>query len=130
MLLDTHVLVWVALADPKLGKIAHRRIDQALINGHRIAVSAISFWELGMLVEKGRLVLDVDKTRTLALRSGIEELPIDGAVGIAAARLTSFHGDPADRLIVATARIEKLTLVTADKAILKWKGVVTTNAAN
>ena len=128
MLLDTHVLVWIALADPGLGRNARARLDKAMLAGSDIAVSAISFWEIGMLVEKGRLAIDPEQTRTQALRVGIREIVVDGGLGIAASQLASFHGDPADRIIVATARQEGLPLLTADRKILGWKAVKTIDA--
>ncbi|MEP6865970.1 MAG: PIN domain-containing protein, partial [Deltaproteobacteria bacterium] len=59
--------------------------------------------------------------RTFATRQGIQEEPIDGVVGIEAAELPDSHGDPADRILVATALLRGLTLVTADEVLLGWK---------
>lgn len=60
--------------------------------------------------------------RRKVLERGIREAPVDGAVGIQAAELKEFHGDPADRIIVATALANLATLMTADKPILRWRG--------
>ncbi|WP_420634495.1 type II toxin-antitoxin system VapC family toxin [Candidatus Palauibacter sp.] len=122
ILLDTQILIWIRIGDGRLGKRALRRIDRALQQGD-MAVSAISFWEIAMLQEKGRLEIrqDVAAWRRNLLRDGLVEIPVDGATGIRATRLPGFHSDPADRLIVATA-LEGHRLLTADRRILDWPG--------
>jgi PIN domain nuclease of toxin-antitoxin system len=123
IVLDTHVLVWLDGATGDLGSEAAGRIEQEFAED-RVAVSAISFWEVAMLVAKGRL----EMARPLALwreellSAGVQELAIDGRVGIQAAELSDFHGDPADRLIVAGALQGGWPLVTADQRILGWRG--------
>jgi PIN domain nuclease of toxin-antitoxin system len=119
ILLDTHVLLRYALGDRKLGKRATRSIDGALRRSE-LCVSALSFWEIAMLVEKRRLKLSDTPTafRALTLRQGIIEHPLDGAIAIRSAELTGLHGDPADRMIAATAISTGSTLVTADAQVL------------
>ena len=121
-LLDTHVLVRYLMGDKKLGRRAVASIDKALPDDE-VFVSAISFWEVAMLVERRRLDLDmtVAAFRTLSLRHGIHEEALDGELGIAAAELPDSHTDPADRMLVATAILRGLTLVTADDMLLNWK---------
>ena len=123
IVLDTHVLLWLDRGDAKLGEATRLLIDQAHQAGD-LAVSAISFWETAMLLRKGRIELgiSVDPWRQAFLASGLREIAVDGAVGIAAVALDGFHGDPADRLITATALLEGATLLTADQEILDWKG--------
>ena len=77
-----------------------------------------------MLVDKGRIRMNIDpiRWRSELMAIGLREHPGSGDIGIQAAALPDFHGDPADRLIVATAMQERATLATADKAILGWKG--------
>ena len=125
ILLDTHALIWLDEGNPRLGVEARRRIDGALADD-ALAVSAITFWECAMLRAKGRIVLGMEMARWRAelLGYGLMELPVSGDLGIAAAELPSFHGDPADRLIVATAIRESALLVTADERILGWDGSV------
>lgn len=122
ILLDTHVLVRYLMGDRKLGRRAVASIDKALPDEHAF-VSAISFWEVAMLVERKRLELDLTVTafRSLALRHGIHEELVDGEIGISAAELPGSHADPADRMLVATAMLRGLTLITADETLLKWK---------
>jgi PIN domain nuclease of toxin-antitoxin system len=122
ILLDTHALAWLDAGSPRLGTRSRRLADQAL-RENRLAISAISFWEIGMLLAKGRLELRLDQAQWRAdlLRAGLLELPITGAIGLQAAALDDFHGDPADRLIVATALASTARLITADERILDWK---------
>ena len=122
ILLDTHVLVWLDEASPRLGSTAIAQIDAAFQEGE-VAVSAISFWEVAMLVEKGRIRMEMDLGvwRNDLLEQGVIELPVSGEIGIKAAGFEPFHGDPADRLIAATALQHSLTLITADEKLLNCK---------
>jgi len=121
-LLDTHVLVWLDEANPRLGPGAIKKIDAAFQAGNAM-VSAISFWEVSMLVRKGRIRLELDLRvwRNDFIQQGLIELPVTGEIGIEAAGLEQFHGDPADRLIAATALQHSLTLITADEKLLSCK---------
>ncbi|RLA95171.1 MAG: PIN domain nuclease [Deltaproteobacteria bacterium] len=121
LILDTHVLVWLDEGNPRLGTQALEAIDHALADG-QLGVATISFWEIGMLVEKGRLEIqtELDTWRVELLKNGLIEIPLDGPTALCAAQLDDFHGDPADRLIVATALKTSATLVTADRRILSW----------
>ena len=123
ILLDTHVLVWLDEGSPRLGRKSREMIDEGL-NDEELAVSAISFWEVAMLVRKQRLSLltPVSKWTQDLLHQGLIERPVNSEIGITAAELPDYHGDPADRLIMATAISNSATLVTADKNILNWNG--------
>lgn len=122
IVLDTHVLVWQEQGDRRLGRRARRTLESALLAGDA-AVSAISFWEIGMQVRKNRLDfrLDPDVWRRDLLEQGLVEIPVDGRIACRAGLLARMHGDPADRIIVATA-LEGHQLVTADRQILDWPG--------
>ena len=122
ILLDTHVLLWLLLDDSRLGDQTRQVIYTAWAESE-VAVSAITFWEVAMLHEKGRLNLlaDIDSWRVNLLESGLTEIGVDGRLGIRAATLQDFHADPADRVIVATT-LEGHRLVTADRRILGWSG--------
>jgi len=126
ILLDTHVLVWLLSDEQQLGKQTRQLINDAWPNDEA-AVSAISFWEVAMLQDKGRLVLtpDLMAWRTGLLDDGLIELPVTGQIGILAVSLEDFHKDPADRLIVATA-LNGHQLVTVDENILDWPGSIST----
>ena len=122
LLLDTNALLWMRRGDSRLGRVARREIERAW-QSDELAVSAISFWEVGMLVDKGRIRLadDVRAWRRDHLEQGMVEIPLDGETAIRAVQLTNFHADPADRLIVATALAGHL-LITSDRRILEWPG--------
>lgn len=118
ILLDTHALYWLATADKKLGRASRARIDHALA-ADKLAVSAISFWELALLAQKKRIEAgDIEEMRRIAIDSGIVECPLDGPTAILSAKLDSDHKDPADRFIAATALRHRATLVTADERLL------------
>ena len=122
ILIDTHVLLWHERGDQRLGQRAREEIGRSW-SENEAAVSAISFWEVGMQIRKDRLGfhLDLDAWRRDLLRLGLVEIPVDGAIAARAGLLHDIHGDPADRLIVATA-LEGHRLVTADRGILAWPG--------
>lgn len=125
MLLDTHALVWLDEANPRLGKCALSTIDLSL-KSKSLYVSSISFWEIAMLIEKNRLEISmsVDLWRKSLLDNGLQEIPLTGNIAIQSALLNDFHGDPADRMIVATAMQATAKLCTADRKILAWGGNV------
>jgi len=125
IVLDTHVLVWLAEGDSSLGTRARKLADQALLDDE-LAVSAISFWEIALLQKRGRLQLvqHIVAWRTRLLSWGLTEIPVTGDIGIAANTLAKFHKDPADRLITATAFLNGAFILTADKRILQWSGKV------
>lgn len=124
ILLDTHSLVWLDQATRDLGGTAREMADQALRSG-RLATSVMSFWEVSMLLAKGRLGIGATPEawrRDLLTKWGLVELPMTGEIAIAAVELTDFHTDPIDRLIVATAQAHAARLITADRRILVWPG--------
>ena len=122
LLLDTHALVWLSEGCDKIGTESVQLIDKAL-KGNELYVSSISFWEVAMLSEKGRieLFLSIDAWREELINNGLQEIPLSGEIAIKSAFLNDFHGDPADRMIVATAINAGMTLCTADRKILEWR---------
>lgn len=125
MLLDTQATLWHRLGDPQLGPRAREAIDQAWLS-NELAISAITFWETAMLRDKGRIRFpdDVLQWRLMLLAQGYVEIPINGEIAARAGLLLDIHGDPADRIIVATA-LEGHHLVTSDRKILSWPGQLT-----
>ena len=121
LLLDSHVLVWLAADHPRLGARAGRAIDRALARDG-VGVSSFSYWEIETLVLRKRIrgLISAEELRAQAVALGLAELEVDGSIAIAAARLRAFHGDPADRILVATAQSKNATLVTADEHLLEW----------
>jgi len=121
IVLDTHVLAWVASDDRKLGRKTRALIDRQWPHG-KVAVCAMSFWEIALLHARRRLHLPVgvDQWRSELLAAGLLELAVDGGAGIHAVSLGGLGDDPADRLIVATALQHSAALVSADERLLEW----------
>lgn len=121
ILIDTHVLIWLDEGSGSLGEKSRVLIDQALQEG-KLTISAISFWEIAMLVQKKRvqIKMNLEAWRRNLLEQGLIEIPIHGTIALLAGQLRDFHGDPADRIIVATALESSATLITADEKILTW----------
>ncbi|MFM8768780.1 MAG: type II toxin-antitoxin system VapC family toxin [Rubrivivax sp.] len=121
VLLDTHIWLWWLLGQNELGPKDRQRLHTLVAAGTPPSVSAISLWEVQMLVSKGRLPLSMPLNRWLPLATSPETvriLPLDADVVLAVNELPeSFHGDPADRIIVATARAHGLPLLTRDMNI-------------
>lgn len=121
LLLDTHIWIWMMDGSRReLSVQAVREIEDASARG-RVLVSTISAWEVAMLETKGRLRLSMDVRQWVergisAPGMRLAELSVDVAVD--SARLTEVHGDPADRILIATARRTGATLVTRDRRIL------------
>ena len=124
ILADTHALIWLRTADDRLGRGARRTLDDALIDGE-LAVSSMTFWEVALLRARGRLGFpeDVRLWRRELLAQGLVEFVPDGEIAIRAGLLRDLHGDPADRIIIATAQAGH-THVTADETLLGWPGQV------
>jgi PIN domain nuclease of toxin-antitoxin system len=117
LLLDTHILLWGLLEPVRLAKRVLREL-QSLEN--EIWLSPISIWEIHILAEKGRIVLNTDPSSWL--RMALKTLPYHEArmnheIAICSRTLKLTHEDPADRFLAATAFIYDLTLVTADKRL-------------
>jgi PIN domain nuclease of toxin-antitoxin system len=130
IVVDTHVLVWWAnQSNDKLSKTAKNHLQKAEKLDGGIIASAISAWEIAILVSKGRLILSMDVEDWLdnvAALPGLCFLPVDRYTLVQSTRLPEpFHQDPADRIIVATARGLNLPLVTADQLISAYSHVRT-----
>ena len=125
ILLDTHALVWLANDDPALGEQSCSMALAARAES-RLAISAISFWEIALLATKGRLELRDEPAalRAQLLDAGIVELPLTGDIALLAVGIPDLPSDPADRFIVATAMTHDATLVTADARLLRWRSEV------
>lgn len=128
IVLDTHTVVWWVSSDATLSKKAKATIEQVL-DGGKILVSAITAWEIAMLVEREKLVLSLDVASWLQTVSAIDALrfvPVDPEIAINSVNLPGkFHKDPADRMIVATARKFGVPLVTKDEKIRAYSHVKT-----
>ena len=113
LLLDSHVLLWWLADDPRLGAKARGAISEG---ENEVAVSAATVWEIEIKKAAGKLRTDADLWETVR-EGGFRELAITADHARDAATLPAHHRDPFDRMLVAQARREGLTLVTADPAI-------------
>jgi PIN domain nuclease of toxin-antitoxin system len=123
LLLDTHTMLWLTEQVPKLGRAARQKCDEALA-ANEIAVPTAIFFELGWGVRGGRIEgpESVRKWRDRLLTMGVREIALSAEIAMVAVKIEDLHGDPFDRFIVATAVVERATLLTADRAILAWPG--------
>ena len=133
LLLDTHAWLWLVQGEQQFSDENLALIEQAAREA-RLRVSAISVWEVAMLEVKGRIALSLD-CHTWVRRAldvpGLNLLTLEPDILIDSSRLPGiFHGDPADRIIVATARARGACLLTRDGKILEYAkhGVVAAKA--
>lgn len=123
ILLDTHVWLWFSQKNEAIKPKIQKLIDKAIVDSE-LFLSAISVWELAMLEVSGRVSLSLPCSEWVegSLRQlNIQLLPLSPNIMIESCHLpNSFHGDPADRMIVATARIYNLQLLTKDQKIIDY----------
>ena len=123
IVLDTATWIWRASDPKRLSTRARRAIDEA----ERVLVSAISVWEVAMLVAKRRIQLDrpVEQWVDIALAlPGIQLAPLEPAIAVRSTKLPGeFHPDPADRIIVATALENLAPIISPDERIRSYPHV-------
>jgi PIN domain nuclease of toxin-antitoxin system len=115
LLLDTHIVLWWLTDDPTLGDDIKNRLDRE----PDVYVSAATLWEVGIKQAIGKLTEPADLAERIR-DSGFSPLPVTFEHAIAAGRLPLIHRDPFDRMLVAQAGCEDLTLVTRDPDIQKY----------
>ena len=119
MILDTCALLWLASGGKKLSRATLKEINEA----PAVYVSAISGFEIALKVARGKLILPHPPREwfeQVVEHHGLSVLPLDLAACIAAAELPWIHNDPCDRFIIATAKLNDLTVVTADEHFVKY----------
>jgi PIN domain nuclease of toxin-antitoxin system len=123
ILLDTHVWIWSMVGSSILKKSFHLTFEKAL-KLQNILISPMSIWEIGMLVEKKRIEIEMDVLDWVEQAldiPGINLIPITPKIAIHSTRLMDkMHGDPVDRLLIATAFEKNAVFVTCDKKILRY----------
>ena len=127
ILLDTHVIVWLASGDPRLSGRAQAAIEEARQSVRGVAISDFTLFELGQLFRKKEFSLLTDPESFLSeVERRFVILPITANISLQALALPpTYPEDPADRIIGATALIEDIPLITADQAIRKSRAVPT-----
>ena len=120
VLLDSHYAVWVFTNHPRLEISVRRRLAEA----DQVFVSPISVWELSIKRAHGKIHLDLEAMIEDLDERGISELPVTRRHGLIAGGLPPYHHDPFDRLLLAQAMTEELTLVTADGKLRQYESLV------
>jgi PIN domain nuclease of toxin-antitoxin system len=117
LLLDTHVFLWATSEPGRLGE----RLRQALAAPENaVLVSAATVWEIAIKRALGRLDFPLEELDAVLARAGFDHLPIEAGHAITAGGLPRHHADPFDRMLIAQARVEGLTLVSEDAAIAAY----------
>ena len=124
VVVDTHALVWQLNGDMRIGKRARAQLERALTR-EELCVSAVTFWDISLLVSRDRLRLDMTIThfRWRVLEMGIRELVVGGDVALQAAALAPVLVDPVDCFVAATALTHGATVMTADTRLLESRVV-------
>ena len=123
LLLDTHILLWTIAESRRLSRPARALIGEP---DNELTFSSVSLWEVATKTERGRdnFHIDVNSLRRSLLDNEYAELSIIGAHAVALASLPPIHRDPFDRMLVAQAIAEGLTLVTSDSVVAKYPGPI------
>lgn len=117
------MIIYLAHDEP-ISQEARQVLDKMPAHSRLVQMSAFSAWEVGMLASRGRLKLTrppLDWFRVMQQRFGIDVVPLVPEILVASSFLPEpVHGDPADRILIATAREHDLTIITRDRAILAY----------
>jgi PIN domain nuclease of toxin-antitoxin system len=123
LLLDTHLLIWIPIGDRRLRPAARALLTDP---AHEFLFSAASVWEIA--IKRGRnktdFAFDPREIRRQMIANGYEELSVDGSHAVFVDSLPPIHKDPFDRLLIAQAMVEGITLLTADPVIARYPGTI------
>jgi PIN domain nuclease of toxin-antitoxin system len=127
ILVDTHVVVWLAFDEARISKQAGSEILKARENGEGLAISDISLFELARVFNRERVRLAISIESAVAeVERRFAVLPVTGRISLRTLSLpASYPKDPADRIIGATALVEGIPLITADREIRKSRALPT-----
>jgi len=127
ILVDTHVVVWLAFDEARISKQARSAIEKARQNGEGLAISDISLFELARILNRERIRLAISVESALAeIERRFVVLPLNGRISSRALSLpAAYPKDPADRIIGATALVEGIPLITADREIRNSRALPT-----
>lgn len=119
LLLDTHLVLWAAGEPERLPAKARALMADP---GHALAFSAVAVWEVAIKAARGRpgFAVRPGRFRRLLLAAGYREIAVSGEHAVAVADLPPIHKDPFDRVLVAQARVEGATLLTADATVARY----------
>jgi PIN domain nuclease of toxin-antitoxin system len=124
LLLDTHIALWLDSGNARLRKATRQAIDACWLQGGRILLSAVSAWEIAVLIDSGRITLDVPAAAWVARftnRPAVEAVSLTASAACLAYQLEHLeHRDPADRLLIATSIELGCALVTYDERIARF----------
>lgn len=113
LLLDTHVFLWFVIQAPQLSKAIYRQIETAPV----VYISAASLWEVVIKIQLKKLAADPNELAAKSAESGFQELPVSVLHTLALERLPLHHRDPFDRILLAQAHVEHLSLLTYDASL-------------
>jgi PIN domain nuclease of toxin-antitoxin system len=117
LLLDTHVLLWWMAGDPRLRGSSREAIEG---RENQVAISAASVWEAAIKRALGKLTLDPAEWQATAKSQGFSELPVRTEHAWFASELPRHHDDPFDRMLIAQAILEGLTVITGDRIFERY----------
>jgi PIN domain nuclease of toxin-antitoxin system len=122
-LLDTHFVIWIPIDDRRISRTARALLTNPQ---HEFVFSSASLWEIAIMrTQKGMdFAYDPRGIRRQMVANGYEELAIDGLHAVSVDTLPPIHKDPFDRLLIAQATVEGITLLTADATIAKYPGPI------
>jgi len=124
ILLDTHIWLWFVSGDKENVKPKEIKLIEECLSNRTACLSSISIWELSMLYVKKRILIQEPLSQWVDAcfkEFGFHSVELNNAIAMESCLLPdNFHGDPADRMIVATARVHGLTLLTKDDKIKKY----------
>jgi len=120
ILLDTHIFLWCVKNDSRLSK----KMQTVILEADEVYISSVSIWEACIKKSLGKLDVNIYELVDAVSESGFKELPLSFHHSIAISELPHHHRDPFDRILIAQALCEPLILLTADKILQQYSGLI------